>query len=739
MINNKGKLIIAAYRLPFKIVYQNNHRELFQNSGGLVSAVLSLSTQKNYPFSGNISWVGHSENTALELQELTHEAGPIDAIPVTIPAEINALYYEGFCNDLIWPLFHYFPSEANFDKTYFEAYQAANQLFADKIAEITEPGDTIWIHDYQLMGLPALLREKFPGNTIAFFFHIPFPSFEIFRLLPVSWRKYLIDGILGADLIGFHTNDYVRYFLGTVQRLYPQYEQRLHYLNLGNRLVEIDAFPISIDFNKFDDAYQQPEVVKIRTEIKQHIPHKIIFSVDRLDYSKGLLHRLIGYELFLENNPGWRGKVTFLMVVVPSRDTIGQYQQMKTETDMLVGKINARFGEINWQPVIYQYRSLPFEELAAMYSASDVALITPVRDGMNLVCKEYVASRHDNRGVLILSEMAGAAAELSEAILINPTDNDDTANAIQRALEMHPDEQEGRMKALRQRLRIYDIDTWTNDFFAQLSSLETEQERLKHTYLKGKTMRDIKEKYANAASRIIFLDFDGTLVPIERNPQEVRLSEDMAEILRRMVAGNTVVIVSGRDRRFLEREIGRLPVYIVAEHGALVRDIDTRLWTPVYDSMDDWKGAIRPIMDLFVARCPGAFVEEKETSLAWHFRVVADKQYAQRRANELSWQLHNFLHPELNLQIINGNKVIEVKKTHYNKGTAALSFLENKPYDFILAMGDDTTDEDMFEALPETAYTIKIGEDLSAARTHLPSQKDVLPFLKSLLASPGKL
>lgn len=734
-MEKKGRLIIAAYRLPFKITYRNNRPRLFQNSGGLVSAVLSLTENKDaaFRFDGKIQWVGYAENTPEEFAALPPETDNIRAHPVSIPEEVNSLYYEGFCNDLIWPLFHYFPSEAKFEETYFEAYREANQRFADTVSEIVRPGDTVWIHDYQLMGMPGILREKHPDLSIALFFHIPFPSFEIFRLLPVRWRKYLIDGMLGADLVGFHTDDYAQYFLDTVLRVHPRYDHRLHYLNLGHRLVKIDSFPISIDFRKFDEAGKSVKVVRLRSEIKQHIPHKIIFSVDRLDYSKGILHRLLGYETFLENNASWHGKVSFIMVVVPSRDTIGQYQQMKMEIDKLVGHINARYGDITWQPVIYQYRSLSFDYLAAMYSLSDVALITPIRDGMNLVCKEYVASRQDNLGVLILSEMAGAASELTEAVLINPTDRNDTAAAIKRALEMAPAEQMTRMKAMRQRLRIYDIKAWTNDFFLQLDVLGQEQERLSHTYLKGKVMHRIQEEYKAARNRIVFLDFDGTLVPLEKNPADVRLPQDVRKVLSEIAARSTVVIVSGRDRAFLEREVGNLPVHLIAEHGALVKDMTSGEWTFSYPNQDDWKDSIRPILDLFVARCPGAFVEEKETSLAWHFRLAADKYHAQRRANELAWQLRRLLQPELNLQIISGNKVIEIKKTHYNKGTAVLSFLEKDEYDFILAMGDDTTDEDMFGMLPPSAFTIKVGKELSAARNHLPAQEEVLPFLKQLV------
>jgi trehalose 6-phosphate synthase/phosphatase len=733
---SKGRLIIVAYRLPFKIVRENDSVLLFQNSGGLVSAVLSLvDEQRGEQFNPTekIHWIGFSDNSPEELegQDLVNEN--FQAHPVFIPEEVNENYYEGFCNNLLWPLCHYFPSLARFDDRYFESYQQANGLFFEKLLEIIRPDDTIWVHDYQLMLLPDMIRQRNPENKVGFFFHIPFPSFELFRLLPVLWRKALIHGLLGADVLGFHTNDYVENFLKAV-RMVAGYGNKLHYINLSNRIIKADAFPISIDYEKFNQAFDDPEVVLARDAARASLKEKIIFSVDRLDYSKGLLHRLSGFERFLQQHPEWYERVSFMMVVVPSRDNIERYQQMKSDIDQTVGRINASYGTLNWQPINYQYRSMSYAELVGMYTAGDVALITPVRDGMNLVCKEYIASRKDKKGVLILSEMAGAAAELGEALIINPVDAQDIADAIDRAFKMPVDEQMKRMITMQARIRNYDVFAWTNDFFSQMSMLEQENDYLRQVFLTQKGMNLIRENYHKAIKRILFFDYDGTLAPIVKDPAQAIISQELKTLIQDLAKQDTVVIISGRDRHFLSNLFIALPVHIVAEHGALIKTKESSDWLLDESYEENWKDSIRPILELYARRCPGAFIEDKETSLAWHYRTADDKEYALRRAQELVWQLRSFIQPELKLQIVDGNKVVEVKKTSFDKGTAARAFVEKGDYDFILAMGDDTTDEDMFIALPNTAYTIKIGDDLSAARNHIRSQEEVLNFLRFMVS-----
>lgn len=733
-----GRLIIVTYRLPFKIIRHEDTIEIIQNSGGLVSAVLSLARSTSNTFFDTrekIQWIGVADNDSLQFDQMEFETDEFVVHPITLEQHLHENYYEGFCNNLIWPLCHYFPSLARFEDDYFEAYQEAHEHFFSKIKQVSRPDDVFWIHDYQLMLLPAMLRRWSPAQKIGFFFHIPFPSFELFRLLPKDWRKALVDGILGADLVGFHTNDYVEYFLKTVW-LVSGLNNKLHHISIENRVVKVGAFPISIDFRKFSEAFSDPEVILARSEIRRSLATtRIIFSVDRLDYSKGIIHRLRGYRLFLENSPQWRELVSLVMVVVPSRDTIEQYQQMKSEIDQFVGMINADFGSLMWQPVIYQYRSMTYTELLGMYTASDVALVTPARDGMNLVSKEYVASRVDNKGVLILSEMAGAAAELGEALIINPLDLRNTAGAIITALEMPGPEQTKRMELMRQRIKEYDVFAWAEDFFEQMLFQKSIRTKPNQIYLDSQLLESIRTSYERSANRILLFDFDGTLVPIIDDPANVRIPLKTKELIRDIATRNPVVIVSGRDRYFLENQFDQIPLDLIAEHGAMIRKSGDTIWKISQRADEKWKQAILPILQTFTQRCPGTFVEEKETSLAWHYRKVEDELLAIQRAQELLWQLKSFLKNEFNLQLIDGNKVLEIKKADYNKGTAVRKYLENESYDFVLAIGDDTTDEDMFAVLPDSAYTIKVGETPSAARFYIKSQIEVEHLLKVLTAS----
>lgn len=473
------RIVIIAYRLPFKIAKSGSKRVLEQNTGGLVSAILSLAEKmgknENSETSKKIVWVGHSEFTKSELDNMATQDIEFDIHPVSIPDKINTDYYEGFCNDMLWPLFHYFPMYAVFKDSYFDAYVNANQLFMEVLEKIIQPDDFIWVHDYQLFLLPKLIRNKYSKSNIGFFLHIPFPSFEVFRLLKRRWRDELLNGILGADLIGFHTNDYTQHFLYTVRRILG-YENSLRKIYTPERVIKADAFPIGIDFDKFSEAVNSENVLGLSERNSDFIgDNKLIFSVDRLDYTKGILNRLLGYESFLDKYPHWRGKVIFNMIVAPSRDNITRYKKMKKDIEANVGRINGKYSNMGWRPIVYQYKSITFDELVSLYSVSHCGLITPLRDGMNLVAKEYVACQGLNIGVLILSELAGAVAELGEAIIINPTDFSEVADAIIKALEMPLEERKERIRRMKKRIKSYNVFSWADDFINQIQLIKTEQ------------------------------------------------------------------------------------------------------------------------------------------------------------------------------------------------------------------------------------------------------------------------
>ena len=487
---------------------------------------------------------------------------------------------------------------------------------------------------------------------------------------------------------------------------------------------------MGIEFEAFSARGAEPEVTGKRDELRGTIGGgKAVLSIDRLDYSKGIANRLLAYQAFLEANPDWRGRVVLLMVVVPSRTGVEDYQRMKSRIDELVGAVNGTFGSLEWTPVLYQYRSFPQQELVPLYGASDVMLVTPLRDGMNLVAKEYVAARADGRGVLILSEMTGAASELGEAVLVNPNDIPEMARAIATALEMPEEEQARRMTALRDRLRRYDVVRWADDF---LEALGEDRSRLDRRMLSPATRERIVREFRSAGRRLLLLDYDGTLISIKPTPEQAAPGPGLLAMLGRLAGLGDVVIVSGRPRATLDAWLGRLDVALVAEHGAWARERGGD-WAVTGALFDDWKPGVRDLMERYVDRLPGARVEEKEFALAWHYRL-AEPDLAALRAQELSDHLIDLTETS-ELRVMQGHKVVEVRPAGTSKGTACQAFL-SRGYDFVLGVGDDATDEDLFRVLPPSAYSIRVGLTQSYARYNVADQAEALRLVESLAATP---
>jgi len=730
-----NRLLIAAYRLPFKFIKTQSGINAVQNSGGLVSAILALS-QKFKANSNNtqkIVWAGIDDEIPQDFDLKSFENDDFDILPVHIPPKINDLYYGGFCNDLLWPLFHYFPTYTVFNPNYYEAFVDANQRFCDEIVKEIKPGDFIWIHDYQLLLLPEMIRAKVPDATIGFFLHIPFPSFEIFRLMPRNWREAIVKGMLGADIVGFHTHDYVQHFIKSVKRT-TGYECKQNIIFTHNKLVKADAFPIGIDYDKFRNACLDKEVIEEKISISKILNNcKLIFSVDRLDYSKGLVLRLKGFELFLEMYPLWHEKVIFNMLVVPSRDNIEKYKDMKKEIESIIGRINGKYSTLAWRPIIYQYKSVSFNELVALYDLSNVGLITPLRDGMNLVAKEYVTCQLENVGVLILSEMAGAAAELNEAIIINPSDNLEVADAIYKALEMDEDEKHFRNARMRNRISSYNVFTWALDFFNQTFEIKKQQNIMSVKFINNTIIENIVFNYRSARRRILFLDYDGTLVSFTKYPELATIGLDTKNIISNLTkdSKNHVVIISGRDKDFLEKQFHDVNVTLVAEHGFFVKKMGKN-WESTIVPNSSWKDSVMPILKEYVNRCNGTFIEEKTGSLAWHYRN-ADADFAQLRLHELRDELAEIIRHKTDFEILEGNKVLEIKSGKYDKGQAATSILQDITYDFILAVGDDKTDEFLFKVMPEFAFTIRIGMSPSIAKYNIADSESFLQLLNTMV------
>ncbi len=729
-----GRLILVSNRLPVTVVRRGRKLRIQPSTGGLATALASI----HRVFGG--LWVGWpgvvservegGEWSVIE-EELRREG----LIPVLINESLYEGYYNGFANRTIWPLFHYFPQYAVFDESFWRAYVRVNELFRDVVLSIAKPTDIIWIHDYHLMLLPKLIRDELPDATIGFFLHIPFPSFELFRTLP--WRRELLKGLLGADLIGFHSYDYMRHFISSVKRGLS-INVVLNTINYEGRLIRIDAYPLGIDYERFRRAVQDPRVRRRASRIRRRLEKvKIIFSIDRLDYTKGLLQRLEAYDYFLEKYPEFKGKVVYILAVSPSRTRVKHYAELKRRIDEVVGKINGKYGEVGWNPIYYLYRYIDFEELLAYYLAADVAFILPLRDGMNLVAKEFVACKSDGRGVLILSETAGAASELTEALIVNPSSKEEVAEALRKALTMHPREQERRMRCLQERIRRYNLIKWANDFLEGLAVAKKEQIRLRMNLLKEEVVNEMIKEYVRADSRLLLLDYDGTLVPFASRPEDAAPDEELIELIKSLagIEGNEVVIVSGRGREILDEWFGDLPVGLVAEHGALIKQVGSE-WEATVPHDTSWKETVRQVLEYYVDRTPGSFIEEKEYSIVWHYRNV-DPELAELRANELKDTLSGIIQGS-KLSVLQGSKVIEIRHADVSKGRAVRKWLSSRDWGFIFAAGDDWTDEDMFAVLPSTAYSVKVGIEATKARFNVPTYKEVRRILNNFLnASEG--
>ena len=733
-MNEDKRLIIVAYRIPFKVTFeQSGERTLQQNSGGLVSAILSLAEKGDVlSEKQKIHWFGYSTPDILQEGETIVENENFIVHPIILDDALNDAYYEGFCNSTIWPISHYYPYLTSFDEDDYEAYVKANKIFSNKINAFIRPGDVVWVQDYQLMLLPAMIRAEHAEASIGYFHHIPFATFEIFRLLPKQWQSDLLKGMIGADLIGFHTNDYSQYFLRSVQRVLG-YDTSAREINIGNRIVCVDTFPISIDYEKFQSLYDNVDVIKKRKEFLKDLGReKNIFSVDRLDYSKGLIHRLNGFECFLDQHPEWHSRVVFTMIVVPSRETILKYAEMKHELEEAVGRINGKYGTLGWRPVVYLYRSLTFDELGALYTLADVALITPIRDGMNLVAKEFVATRTDKKGVLILSEMAGASLELSGAILINPTDKKKLSEAIIQALTMDEQEQSQRMQLMQDRIRVYDIFKWTEDYMDQLDIIKNKQLKFEEKIINKNVLSSFKQIFDESSRRLFLLDYDGTLSPIVLDPSTSKPSVGIVDLLKRLSSdfNVNVAIISGRDKEFLNYIFDPNTI-LSAEHGAFLR-IPGQDWELQYEYNDKWKHTVLQIFKKYTDRCAGSFIENKSTSLAWHYRNT-ESEYAHIRSREFIEELENKIGSKANLTIIDGDKVVEMKPSDADKGIAARKICDLYQPDFILSIGDDRTDEDMFKALPDNALTIKVGVKNSFAKFTIKTQEEVMNILQTFL------
>ena len=721
------RLIILSNRLPVKIEKDERGEFIVSPSeGGLATGLGSLETETEMIW---IGWPGIFTDDEDEKKEITKRLNKLNFYPVFLSEEQIELYYEGYSNSTIWPLCHYFFSYIEYKDEYWEAYQDVNELFAKAALPLINDEDIIWVQDYQLMLLPAMIRKEKSKVSIGYFHHIPFPSYELFRVLPK--REVLLNGLLGADLIGFHTHDYMRHFISAIYRVL-QLESSLDEIELSDRVVHVDTFPMGINYDQYHDTALEPGVKEKVIELRKNIGnHPIILSVDRLDYSKGILHRLIGFSQFLEKHPEYLGKVSLVMIVVPSRDQVDMYAELKIKIDEMIGNINGQYSDLGWTPVHYFYQSFEFEELIAMYYTADIALVSPLRDGMNLVAKEYIATKHSNPGVLILSEMAGAAIELTDAISINPNDTEEIEKSIYEALTMDEDEKMRRLKRMQKRISTQTVKKWAGDFVDELKSIKNQNISINKKVITQNKLSFIKKDYDKANRRLLILDYDGTLSPFVKNPEDASPSERILKLLSNLANDpkNTVVINSGRNHKTLDKWFKGIDIDLAAEHGAFYKSDGE--WKQNIRKKPVWDDEILDIINRTIDKTPRSELEVKETALVWHYRN-SDIWLAEMREKQLVNELMGPV-ARHNLQIMRGNKIVEIKSPDHHKGSEVERLLKENNYDFVMAIGDDTTDDDMFRALPEGGISIKVGDFSEAAQYRFPWQDEVVPFLEGLI------
>ncbi len=717
-------LINVSNRLPVTV----GADKITKSSGGLVAALEGLSTEEY-----KIEWIGWPGGVTDPSQQEKVERELIEkygCIPVFLSAEEAEAHYEGFSNSSVWPLLHYMPDYLHYEPGWWDEYRKVNQRFADKVLGIAKEGDIVWVHDYQLLLLPAMLRKASPTLRIGFFLHTPFPAYEVFRCHPR--RAELVEGMLGADLLGFHTFGYLRHFRSAAARLLGLETETTRVRCAAGRRASLGVFPIGINARKFEEALDQPEHRERQDKFRQTFQGKrIVLSVERMDYTKGILHRLEAVDCYLAAHEN-RDDIKFIFVSVPSREGVEDYQELRADVEARVGRLNGKYATLHNSPIHFIHGSVEFADLCALYSIADAGLVTPLIDGMNLVAKEYLACQRDHSGPLILSEFAGAAEELFHALLVNPYDAQAVADSVTRALAMPPEEKRARNEPMRARIKEHDAQHWAASFIEELARLQPDTPVPESTDLSA-ACAELARTLADGGRVGIFLDYDGTLREIVRDPAAATPDGELLALLESLAArpGIDVTVISGRSADDLQKMFGDRPFGLIAEHGASERAPGSGEWQALdARTGDDWKEQVRPILRLATGATPGSFVEEKRTSLVWHYRA-SDPEFGAWKANQLVDELGAVMSNDP-VQVRHGKKIVEIVSTRVNKGLAVANILAAKCYAGVVCAGDDQTDESMFALEAPGLVTIKVGDGATQASNRLPTPAALRRFLGRL-------
>lgn len=741
---SRSELVVVANRLPAHQQQHPDGRHSWEPSpGGLVTAMESV--MKN---AGSAAWVGWSGSADEKIDPFV--LGGMNLIPVELTADEVEKYYEGFSNDTLWPLYHDVIADPNFHRTWWDVYVAANRKFARAAAKATAHGGTIWVHDYQLQLVPEMIRSMRPDVRIGWFNHIPFPPFELFAQLPK--RNSVLRGLLGADLLGFQRERDAINFMTCVRQLlgYRAGEHDIDVPGLGlepDRTVHAKAFPISIDVSAYSELTKDPEVLAAATRMRHELgdPHKVVLGVDRLDYTKGIRHRLKAYGELLNDGSIDPSDVVMIQVATPSRERVDAYRQLRDEIELTVGRINGDHAPLGRPAISYLHRSFGRKDMTALFMTADVLLVTSLRDGMNLVAKEYVASRSDERGVLVLSEFTGAADELRAATLVNPHDIDELKTAILHALAMPEEEQEQNMHSLRRQVFDNDVQKWAADFLGELQGVGGEQGRTtipvhlaaEHTP-SAEELEAATRTFLSNPRLLIASDFDGVLAPIVARRDDAAALPESLQALRELARmdGVNVALVSGRALEDLEAKT-QMPSSVVlvgshgAEVGALPHDMDAAVldassMTMTEDRVAELDSITRELRRI-ARKFPGTEVETKPTAAVLHTRNARGRNGV--NATEAALEYARSIR---SAKVTPGKEVVEFSVVPATKGEAIETLARACAADAWLYVGDDVTDETVFARAGEYDLTIKVGPGETAGQFRLKDPEAVRDFLREL-------